>query len=362
VKTVTQTWVTEGIVTAPGEGDMQVLVIGGTRFIGPHVVRRLLAAGHAVAVFHRGQTRADLPPAVVPIRGDRNDLPAFAGEFERLAPQVVIDMVAYTERDALDLVRTFRGLARRLVVLSSMDVYRSYERLRDGGAGVPDPTPAAEDAPLRRTLFPYRGLAKGEDDLLYHYEKILVERAVSGSPDLPATVLRLPAVYGPGDDQRRTVEYLKRMDDGRPAILLNEVRAGWRWSRGYVENAAAAVALATADERSAGRTYNVGEQDVCTEAEWVRRIGRAAGWAGEVLGLPEEALPPHLRAPYDWRHDCVGDTERIRRELGYGEPVGLEEALRRTVAWERAQPPRDVDPKQFDYAAEDAALAARGGA
>src|SRR5262245_25280792 len=99
---------------------MQVLILGGTRFIGPHVVRRLLAAGHAVAVFHRGQTRADLPPGVVPIRGDRKDLPAFAGEFERLAPQVVIDMVAYTERDALDLVRTFRGLARRIVALSSM--------------------------------------------------------------------------------------------------------------------------------------------------------------------------------------------------------------------------------------------------
>jgi nucleoside-diphosphate-sugar epimerase len=338
---------------------VQFLVIGGTRFTGPHVVRRLLAAGHAVAVFHRGQTRAELPPAVVTIHGDRKDLPAFAGAFARLAPQVVIDMVAYTERDALDLVRTFRGLARRLVVLSSMDVYRSYERLRGTADEAPDPTPSAEDSPLRRTLFPYRGLAKGEDDLLYHYEKILVERAVRGGPDLPATLLRLPAVYGPGDDQRRTFEYLKRMDDGRPAILLNEVRAGWRWSRGYVENVADAVALAATDERAAGRTYNVGERAACTEAEWVRRIGRATAWAGEVVGLPEADLPAHLRTPYDWRHDCVGDTGRLRRELGFEEPVSPEEALRRTVAWERAQPPREVDPRQFDYDDEDAALAKR---
>ena len=75
-----------------------------------------------------------------------------------------------------------------------MDVYRSYERLRGGGAEAPDPTPATEDAPLRRTFFRYRGLAKGEDAPFYHYEKVLVERAVSGSPDLPATVLCLPAV------------------------------------------------------------------------------------------------------------------------------------------------------------------------
>ena len=152
------------------------------------------------------------------------------------------------------------------------------------------------------------------------------------------------------------------MDDRRPAILLNEVRAGWRWSRGYVENVAAAIALAATEERAAGRTYNVGERQACTEAQWVRRIGRAADWTGEVLGLPEEELPGHLKTSYDWRQDCVGDTGRIRRELGYEEPVSLEEALRRTVAWERAQPPREVDPKQFDYAAAAVALGVRRGA
>jgi nucleoside-diphosphate-sugar epimerase len=327
---------------------MQVLVIGGTRFIGPHVVRRLLDAGHAVTVFHRGQTPSDLPSAVGSIRGDRKHLPAFTGEFKTLAPELVIDMVAYTERDARDLVDTIRGLARGLVVLSSMDVYRSYECLRGGCSDAPDPTPATEDAPLRRSLFPYRAQAKSEDDLLYHYEKILVEQTVRGNPELPATVLRLPAVYGPGDDQRRVQDYLKQMDDGRPTILLNEIRAGWRWSRGYVENVAAAVALAATDERAAGRTYNVGELEACTEAEWVRRIGRAAGWTGEVLGLSETDLPIHLRMPYDWRHDCVGDTERIRRELGYQESVSPEEGLRRTIAWERAQAPRHFEPRQFD--------------
>src|SRR5262249_6513977 len=335
---------------------MQILIIGGTRFIGPHVVRHLLAAGHSVALFHRGQTRADLSPTVVTILGDRKNLPDFTSEFQRLAPQIVIDMVAYTEQDASDLVQTFMGRARRIIVLSSMDVYRPYEGLRGGSDDVPDPRPATEDAPLRRTLFPYRGLAKGPDDLLYHYEKILVERGVAGSLDLPATVLRLPAVYGPGDDQHRTFEYLKRIDDRRPAVLLNEIRASWRWSRGYVENVAAAVVLAATDERAAGRTYNVGEREARTEAEWVRRIGRAAGWAGEVVSLPEEQLPGHLKTPFDWRYDCVGDTGRIRRELGYEEPVSLEEALQRTVTWERAHPPTDLDPKQFDYAAEDAAL------
>ena len=51
------------------------------------------------------------------------------------------------------------------------------------------------------------------------------------------------------------------------------------------------------------------------------------------------------------------DGSRIRRDLGYTEIVSLDEALRRTIDWERAHPPAHVDPAQFDYAAEDAILA-----
>lgn len=52
----------------------------------------------------------------------------------------------------------------------------------------------------------------------------------------------------------------------------------------------------------------------------------------------------------------VYDTGRIRREPGYEEPVPREEALERTVAWERSNPPEQVGPDRFDYAAEDAVL------
>ena len=46
---------------------------------------------------------------------------------------------------------------------------------------------------------------------------------------------------------------------------------------------------------------------------------------------------------------------------GYREPVGLEEGLARTIAWERANPPEQFDAAQFDYAAEDTALTSREG-
>ncbi|MGZ8785283.1 MAG: NAD-dependent epimerase/dehydratase family protein, partial [Acidimicrobiia bacterium] len=80
----------------------RVLVIGGTRFIGLHTVRALVNAGCDVAVFHRGTTEPTDLPHVQHIHGDRRDLLSFAGDFERFAPDVVLDMVPLDRADAVD--------------------------------------------------------------------------------------------------------------------------------------------------------------------------------------------------------------------------------------------------------------------
>jgi nucleoside-diphosphate-sugar epimerase len=335
---------------------MRLLLLGGTRFLGPFVVHRLVEAGHSVAVFHRGQTHADLPKSVKYILGDRSRLSDTEDDFRQFAPQVVIDMIAYTEADALAVVNIFKDMSERLIVLSSMDVYRAYGRFLGTELSPPDPLPLKEDSLLRQSLYPYRARARDDSDLLYHYEKLAVERAVIGQSGISATILRLPCVYGPGDYQHRTYEYLKRMDAGRSVILLGKVRASWRWTRGYVENVAAAIALAATDERATGRVYNVGEEEALTEAEWVESVGRAAGWTGQVLLVPDGELPGHLKTSFDWRHDLVGDTSRLRRELGYSGAISMDEAMKRTVAWERAHPPPQFDSMLLDYAAEDAIL------
>lgn len=335
---------------------MKILIIGGTGFIGTHVVRRLASDGHEVTVFHRGQTNAELPSGVQSIFGDRRRLSDFRDEFEQLAPQVVLDINPYVEQDAVAVMNTFRGIAGRIVALSSQDVYRSYGVLWKKEKAAPNATPITEDAPLRTILYPYRALASGEDDFKYHYDKIPVEQVVMNDETLPGTILRLPAVYGIGDTKHRWFEYLKRMDDKRPAIILKEELARWRWTRGYVENIADAITLAVTDERARGRIFNLGEADTLTESEWVSAIGRAAGWNGEVIVVPKDNLPEHLDTPFAYEHDLEVDTSRIRRELGYVERISREEALRRTVTWERVNLPTEVDLKQFDYAAEDAVL------
>jgi nucleoside-diphosphate-sugar epimerase len=260
------------------------------------------------------------------------------------------------QEDARAVVARFAGVTHRLVALSSGDVYRAYGRLLGSEPGDPEPVPLDEDASLREKLFPYRNAAAGPSEWTYHYEKILAERAVLASTALPGTVLRLPAVYGPGDPHRRFRPHLRRMDDDRPAILLETVQAGWRWTHGYVENVAEAIALAVVDSRAMGRVYNVGEQNVPTVAERVQEIAREAGWKGSIVSLPNSRLPEHLRMPYEPRQDLVLDVRRLGSELDFTEPVSREEGMRRTIAWERANPPKEGDPGTTEYAAEDAAL------
>jgi nucleoside-diphosphate-sugar epimerase len=331
---------------------MRILVVGGTRFIGLWVVRRLAEAGHEVSVFHRGQSRAVLPEGVAEVLGERRDRVALEAAVRQARPEVVLDMIAMTEEQARTAIQAFEGQASRVVAVSSQDVYRAYGRLIGKEPGPPEPGPLSEDAPLREALYPHRGTGEASE----HYEKILVERAYLGVPALPATVLRLPMVYGPSDRQHRLHGYLKRMDDGRPALLIPERLARWRWTRGYVEDVAAAIELAVTDGRAAGRVYNVGEPSALTMEEWAWAIARAAGWRGQVLRVQEELVPEHLKMPIVPEHDVVTDSGRIRRELGFREAVPFEEALRWTVAWERANPPMTVDPQDFDYEAEDAVL------
>jgi nucleoside-diphosphate-sugar epimerase len=341
---------------------MHILIIGGTRFMGPPVVRYLHARGHNITLFHRGQTRAEILPGVQEMLGDRRPLAPHARDLQRLAPDVVLDMVPVIEQDAREIMNTFTGIARRVVAISSQDVYRAYGRVNRTEPGPPDPVPLTEDAPLREKLYPYRGEtprapddpARWNDD----YDKILVERHVMGDPKLPGTILRLPMVYGPGDYQHRLFPFLKRMDDRRPAILLGENEARWRWTHGYVENVASAIALAVTNERASNRIYNVGEADAFTMTEWIGKIAQFSGWEGKIVPVPADRLPAHLAEEIDANQHLVTDSTRIRQELGYSEPVPLDEALQRTIEWERANPPVAIDDKQFDYAAEDAVLAA----
>lgn len=336
---------------------MKILLIGGTGFIGPHVIRKLQGNGHEVTIFHRGNR--PVPAGVREIIGDSNHLVEFRETLAREKFDAVIDFILSSARQATTLIQTFRGITQRVVALSSMDVYRAWGVFYGLEPGGPQPLPLTEDSELRaKSPYPpevankLRQMVSWVDD---EYDKVPVERVILGHPDLPGTVLRLPMIYGPGDYVHRFYPFLKRMDDRRPFILFAEDVAAVRTPRGYVEDVAAGIALATTSRHADGRVYNICECEAFSELEWAKRIAAATGWDGGFIVLPREKTPVHLVAPFNTAQHLVVSSDRIREELGYRETVSREEAFERTIAWELEHPP-EAPTAQFDYDAEDEAI------
>ncbi len=339
---------------------MRILLIGGNDFIGRFVVAALKREGHTAAVFHRG--RAPTPEGVEEILGNRNQLSASAEKLRRFAPDVVVDLVISSGSQAEELMDIFRSAARRVVMLSSMDVYRAVGILHGTESGRLQEVPLTEDSELRHNLHPYPPadveiLRKIFPWVTDDYDKIPAERIVMSDRELPGTVLRLPMVYGPGDPLHRFYPIVKRVADGRRHIIFPETLAPWQTPRGYVENVASAIALAATDERAAQRIYNVCEEPPFSELEWARKIADEMQWDGEFVVLPVERAARHLLKPGNAAQNWTASSARIRQELEYREPVEIEEAIRRTIHWEREDPPAVGFEAQFDYAAEDEAVA-----
>lgn len=339
---------------------MKVLLIGGTGFMGPSTAFYLQKSGHQVTVFHRGKTAA--PHGADEIIGDSHQLKDYRTEFEQCGFDVVVDFILSSGRQAKELTRTFRGITQRIVAISSMDVYRAMGVIHGTELGPLQKLPLTEGSELRtqQNTYSAEGMKRVKEVYPWaddEYDKIPVEETVLQDCDLYSTVLRLPMVYGPGDPLHRFHAVLKRMDDGRDYIIFPSDLAEFRSPRGFVDNVGAAIALAATSEKAVGRVYNICEEESFSELEWSKKIAAAVGWKGEFIVVPHDGAPKHLRQPGNMAQHLAASSERIRRELGYREPVSRDEAIRRTIEWEREHQPAAPLVMPFNYAEEDAAVA-----
>jgi nucleoside-diphosphate-sugar epimerase len=327
---------------------LRVAVLGGTRFIGRAIVDELVGAGHDVLVVHRGRTEPDDLPDVPHLHADRLALGEVAGDLDRFDPEAVLDCAAFGAADAEAVLGSFPGDDRRLVVLSSMDVYRAYGSLRAGG--VTDAVPLDETSPVRERRFPYRGQVPDMDD----YEKLEVEDRWLARG---AAVCRLAMVTGERDYQRRQEFVLRRVRAGRTRIPMGAGNA--LLTHGYVGDVASGVRLVieAGGATVAGEVFNLGERRSPTMGLRARQILIAAGAADiDLVGVAEDALPPDLGLLGAIGQPLLVSSDKARRLLGWEEGDG-DESLRRTVEWHLAHPPEPQgDATTDDWSADDAAL------
>ena len=230
-----------------------VLVVGGTNFIGPEVVRSLVRRGTDVTVLHRGEHEDELGD-VRHIHADRADLASHVAE---ISPDVVLDMVPVHAAHAESVMAAAEAdRAGRVVAVSSMDVYRGFDVVHRKETTV-QPVPFTEESELRVHRYPYRSRFE-PGDAMYDYDKIDVEERVLGSVAVPGVVLRLPVVFGPKDRQHRLYGIARRIADGMPVIVMPEGLGVWRFGKAFRSNVADAIALGCVHPAAAGGIFNVG--------------------------------------------------------------------------------------------------------
>lgn len=166
-------------------------------------------------------------------------------------------------------------------------------------------------------------------------------------------MLRLAAIYGERDPQRREEFILRRVRAGRERIPVGV--GTWLWTRGYVGDVASAVLAALANPgATAGQVFNVGDLSTDTMRDYARRILRAAGHGAELVTVPDQDVPADLRLTKSTAQHFLCDSGKLARTLGW-RPADPEASIGRSVRWHLAHPPESADT---DLSADDQALAA----
>ena len=180
-------------------GGLEILVLGGTGFIGPHLVGYAIQRGHKITLFNRGRTNTHLFPEVEKLVGDRNDnLSALEGRHW----DVVIDNSGYTPEQVTLSVALLKDACEQYLFTSTRSVYHDFT------AKVMD-----EDAPVGPQDIPE---SEWEG---YGPNKVLAERVVQDGFGARTLIVRPPIIVGPGDRSDRFTYWVDRIDDGGDILV-----------------------------------------------------------------------------------------------------------------------------------------------
>jgi nucleoside-diphosphate-sugar epimerase len=321
--------------------DVRVLVLGGNRYIGLHLVFELARRGHDVTVMNSHE--APLPDGARRLHGDRRQ-PGVLEEVlgpHRDAFDAVFDNTAYAVEDLEPMLRLFKGRVDHFVFTSSVAVYRRsfVQPVREDfprhAPGDPDPRKAY-------------GVGKVEcEDLLRR------EFEVDG---FPATSLRVTHTIGPMSPlASREPSFFARLEQGRPILVPGE---GFPFVHlVHVQDVAEAMASIPGGPNAAGNAYNVAGPEVTSVLGCVRLMARAVGVEPEIVHVPLEVARTVRPPLVHWGEALVGgamfSVDALRDDVGWVPRFGLEAAYRSSYDWFAEE---GRDRYEFDFSGDDAVL------
>ena len=324
---------------------MKALVLGGTGFIGLHLVRLLHSQGHEVSVLNRGRSKADLPEGVTRLTADRNDPSQVKAALKDAPYDAAFDISGYTPAQLLPVMQSLEGRVGHFVFCSSGAVYDPTET-----------SPIKEDYPLFR----------GPEADQYARDKITCEDMLMeafNKRGFPATVIRPPYVYGPDDAlPQRDYTYFAQLTQRRPIIIPGDGHSMIPFV--HTDDLAAAFVAAVGRSNALGQAYNATGPEGITANALVRTFGEVMGVTPEIIHARPMDYDPLARElgdswdeqifPYGWTMSEATSNDKAKRDLEWSPRYDMREGLAMTYRWWLEQ---GLDKEEMDFSLQDRALA-----
>lgn len=297
------------------------LVLGGTSFVGRHIVASALAAGHDVTMFNRGQTNPDLFPEVRRLTGDRTagDVGALrGGEWD-----ATVDVSAYVPRHVTQAADTLAGRTGHYTFISTVSVY------------APTPDPIDESSPLRDTA-----PADGTEEITgetYGALKVRCEEAARAA-FADCTIVRPGIVAGPHDHTERFTYWVRRLAAPGPVLACRpDGPVQVVHARDLADFTVAMSAARVADVFNATGPVPEG----VAFSDLVLACARAAGVSSPEVGWVDEGfvaehdVPLPLHLPTAERADGLFRASCAKAERAGLRNRSLVDTATDTLAWDR---------------------------
>ncbi len=313
---------------------MKLLIIGGTRFVGRHLVEAALARGHTITLFNRGQSNPNLFPQVEQLHGDRSaNLALLKGR----TWDAVIDTCGYVPRIVRLSAQALAGQTDRYVFISTVSVY-AEDNLR--GMDENSPLATLKDESIEEvTGETYGGL------------KVLCEKTVEAAYPDRALIVRPGLIVGPHDPTDRFTYWPWRVAQGgeilapgnpdQPVQII-DVRDLAQWIVRMVEAKRIGIFNAV------GPDYTLTTRRMLEACVAVCNPQAKLTWVDETFLLqrkvePWSELPVWVPEKESAMATCSNARATCPRSTAEGVAAGLkfrpiEETIRDTLTWARTRP------------------------
>lgn len=306
---------------------MKFLIIGGTKFLGRHLVEAALAAGHEVTLFNRGKTNPTLFPNLETIVGDReHDIEKLSGREWDAA----IDMAGYVPRVVRLSAEALKNSLKRYVFISSISVYQDFKK-----AGMDESYPVGklEDESVEEIT----GGAYGP-------LKALCENVIQEIYGDRALIIRPGLIVGPYDPSDRFTYWPMRIQRGgdmvtpdkpQTPVQLIDARDLSEFILKLIENGASGIYHVT------GPDYKLFLGEMLDACKLVTGSVATFHWASANF-LKEHDVQPWSDMPV-WIPDTDEDAGFARISISKALQAGLqfrplEETIRDTIEWAEQRP------------------------